>query len=298
MFTTLAAMTSEEPEPLWQAVVGEKEPWRRGRLFLIFFALFSALSDLFICAILLLGGHVEPLFIFAVARTLFWFQFYFIWIGVHWVRWLQGALCMIYGFWLFIWSLGAQSGGAMMWAIFSIGAGAYLGFAPAVHFFAKRQQEKRNWRESFGFAGIFGLLLLTLASGVLGLVAYKTHMQRDAREFADSAFDRIFAGHDTYFLLDHVTARLLNPPYGRADLTKFLQDATMRAGDVHGIQKANGFVSLRYSFPVSFVAQGEMRAEGDGSKGRIFMRMRLVGTPGDWQIDEITWIFPDSFPKL
>jgi hypothetical protein len=297
MFTKRLRMKCEEPEPLWQSVVGEKEPWRRGRLFLIFFALLSALSDLFVCALLLLGGYVEPLFIFAVARTLFWLQFYFIWIGVHWVRWLQGGLCMLYGFWLFIWSLGAQSGAIMMWGIFSVAAGSYLGFAPAVHFFAKRQQKNRNWRESFAVAVIFGLLLLTLASGVLGLVGYKTYVQQNAREFADNAFERIFAGHDTYFLLDHVTVRLLNPPHGRSDLTKFLQDATMRAGDIRAIQKANGFVSLRYSFPVSFVAEGEMRTEGVGSKGRVLMRMRLVGASGDWKIDEITWLFPDSFRK-
>jgi hypothetical protein len=91
--------------------------------------------------------------------------------------------------------------------------------------------------------------------------------------------------------------RLLNPPHGRSNLTKFLQDATMVAGDVHAIYKPNGLVSLRYSFPVSFVAEGEMRTEDVGSKGRILMRMRLGGTAGDWKIDEITWIFPDSFRK-
>ena len=57
-------MKPEEPEPLWQSVVGEKELWRRGRLFLIFFAVLSALSDLFLCGTLILGGLVKPLFVF------------------------------------------------------------------------------------------------------------------------------------------------------------------------------------------------------------------------------------------
>ena len=28
----------------------------------------------------------------AIFALLFWLQFYFIWIGVHWVRWLNGGV--------------------------------------------------------------------------------------------------------------------------------------------------------------------------------------------------------------
>jgi hypothetical protein len=285
---------ADVPEPLWQSVVGDKEPWRRGRLFLVGFAVLSALSDLFVCAVFILGGFVEVLLAFVIARAVFWLQFYFIWIGVHWVRWLQGGLSMICGFAFFVWSIPEQSGALMTWGIFSIATGAYLGFAPSVHFFAVRQKEKRNWVESVAIAFVFVLMLLSLASGVLGLLRYKTRLREEALEFANTAFQRVFSDHDTYFLLDHATTRLLMPPYGRAKLTKFLQDVTLRAGDVHAIRPANGFVILRYSFPAALLAEGEMKSEGAGLHGRVLLRMRIGGAAGDWKIDTITWIYPDS----
>ena len=146
-------------------------------------------------------------------------------------------------------------------------------------------------------AAVFGLLLASLASGVLGLFRYQAYLQNEAREFADTVFQRIFAGHDTYFLLDHASARALAQRNGRFQLTKFLQDATLRAGEVHDIQKANGVVLLRYVFPATLAADGEMQTEGIGSHGRILLRLRLVGVPNDWKIDNISWIFPDTVQK-
>jgi hypothetical protein len=270
-------VTIEASEPLWQVVVGNKEPWRRGRLFLILFAIFSALVDLFAFGLLIFGGYLNALLFFAAVRSVFWLQYYFIWIGVHWVRWFQGGLSMLQGFAFFVWSFENQSGPMMLWGMFSIAAGAYLGFAPSVHFFATRQKENRQWLEAIAVAAVFGLLLASLASGVLGLFRYQAYLQNEAREFADTVFQRIFAGHDTYFLLDHASARALAQRNGRFQLTKFLQDATLRAGEVHDIQKANGVVLLRYVFPATLAADGEMQTEGIGSHGRILLRLRLAG---------------------
>jgi hypothetical protein len=209
------------------------------------------------------------------------------------VRWLQGALNLIQGFALFIWSLQGEAGFMMTFGIFMMGTGAYLAFAPSVYFFAKRQQEKRNWTELLTVAVVFALLLFSLAAGVFALFQYRGHMQEDARDFADTAFARIFAKHDTYFFLDHLTMRMLEPPYGRGYLTKFLQNATIFAGDVHDIQKANGWILLRYGFPFTLSAQGEMGTEGVGTRGRVVLRIRIGGTVGDWKIDNIGWWYPD-----
>jgi hypothetical protein len=170
-------VTIEASEPLWQVVVGNKEPWRRGRLFLILFAIFSALVDLFAFGLLIFGGYLNALLFFAAVRSLFWLQYYFIWIGVHWVRWFQGGLSMLQGFAFFVWSFENQSGPMMLWGMFSIAAGAYLGFAPSVHFFATRQKENRQWLEAIAVAAVFGLLLASLASGVLGLFRYQAYLQ-------------------------------------------------------------------------------------------------------------------------
>jgi hypothetical protein len=283
----------EDTRSLWEQYDSEVEPWRSGRLFLIFFAALSAVSDLLVCATFISRGLIEPLLVFAALRVLFWLQFYFVWIGVHWVRWLQAALNMFQGFAVFVRSLQGESGAIMVFGIFMMGTGAYLAFGPPVYFFAKRQQEKRNWLESLMVAAVFVLLLSSLTAGILGLFQYKVRTQEDARNFTDTAFARIFADHDTYFFLDHVTARMLAPPYGRGYLTKFLQDATIFAGDVQNIRKANGSILLRFAFPFTLFSDGEMGTEGIGTRGRVLLRLRVVGNAGDWKIDNVGWWYPE-----
>ena len=289
------AMITGAPEPLWQVVVGDKEPWRRGRLFLILFAILSALGDFFTSTLLIIGGYISALLVFAGIRLVFWLQYYFVWIGVHWVRWLQGGVSMFYGLLLFVWSFEQQSGPMMVWGMFCIATGAYFGFAPSVHFFAVRQKENRYWLEALAFAGVFCLLLISLGASILGIFRYQAYLREELREFADTAFERVFTNHDTNFLLDHATSRALTLPNGRFRLTKFLQDATIRAGDVHEIQKATGEPVVRYVFPATLFGDGEMRAEGVGSHGRIVLVLRVVGQPGDWQIDNIAWFFPNTW---
>src|SRR6202023_2779962 len=99
---------------------------------------------------------------------------------------------MLFGFSIFIWSLAVPSGAMMMWGLFSIATGAYLGFAPAVHFFAQRQKEQRSWTHSLAVATVFALLIVSLATGTFGLFYYRQRAQQDALAFADTAFERIF----------------------------------------------------------------------------------------------------------
>jgi hypothetical protein len=288
----------EDTRSLWEQYDSEVEPWRRGRAFLICFGILSALSDLVPCAALILSGEIERLFIFAATRILFWIQFYFIWIGVHWVRWFQGAFTIGYGFVLFIWSLQNESGAAMMFGMFIMGTGVYLAFAPSVYFFAKRQQARRNWGESLLVAAAFGIVLLSLSAGAFGLFRYKIRVQQDALDFADTAFQRIFAEHDTYFLRDNVTSRLREPPFGRDHMTKFLQNATMFAGDVGHIQRTTAKeIAVHYGFPFSLFAQAEMQSQGVGARGPVVVRLQIAGTAGDWKIDKADWWYSDSLPR-
>jgi hypothetical protein len=287
----------EDTRSLWEQYDSEVEPWRRGRAFLIWLGTLTAISDLFACGVFILGGQIESVFLFAAIRIVFWIQFYFIWIGVHWVRWLQGMFNVAHGFVLFFWSLQNESGAVMTFGMFMMGTGIYLAFAPSVYFFAKRQQAKRSWRESLLIAAVFGILLLTLTAGVLGLFRYKIRIQEDAVNFADFAFGRIFTEHDTYFLIDNVTARLLEPPFGRGYLTKFLQDATIFAGDVQQIQRTTERIAVRYGFPFNLFAETEVQSEGVGARGHVILRMQIVGTAGDWKIDNAQWWYPDGLPR-
>jgi hypothetical protein len=278
------------PEPLWWSVVGEREPWRRGRVFLVIIGVLTGMMQLFTIAILILGGFIEQLFLIATVVAASWLGFYFVWIGVHWVRWLLGTWWALTGFAFCVWSLEAQSGALFINGLYLLGAGCYVALAPSVYFFAIRQRETHDWKMTVLVAASFGLLIASLATAVYGLGIYRTQMQSEARDFVDAAFSRVFAQHDTYFLLDHLTARNLAPPFGRGYWTKFLQVTTIRAGDVRGMQPASGSVRLRYLFPATLYVDGVMATEGICDRGRITMEMRMGGLPGNWQIEDVRWM--------
>lgn len=289
-------MVDDTPEPLWQVVVGDKEPWRKGRLFLVGFAILSVASDLFVGGHLILSGLITIFFAYAALRLLFWLQFYFVWIGVHWVRWLQGGLSVLYGFCSFIWSFERQSGVMFVAGVFFMATGLFLGLAPPVYHFAVRQRENRNWRESIMVGVVFLLLLVSLSSGILGLSRYERYYRDQAHHFADTAFESIFIRHDTSFLLEHASARALAEPGARNRLVFFVADAARRTGALHDLKPAQGIMLLHYQFPLSFFGVGEMRADGSGPPGHIVLQLRLNGEPGDWRIDDIFWIYPGLEP--
>jgi hypothetical protein len=284
---------SSEPTPLWrEVVIGDTEPWRRGRLFLILLGAFTLLLQGLGVASLIIIGSIELVPIQGIFALLFWLQFYFIWIGVHWVRWLNGGWSALYGFALIIWGFrdGSVIAGAL--GLYSFVAGCYLAFAPSVYFFAKHQKATVRRMESLGVAAVFVVLLGSLGAGVFGLMAYKAGLEREAREFAGSAFRRIFTEHDTAFLLEHASDRLVSAAGDRAALTKFLQDATMRAGDVHEIEQPMGSLRFWYSFPLHLSSEGPMTAAGKGDRQRIRMQLLIGDASGDWQIHGIRW-YPD-----
>jgi hypothetical protein len=286
-------MSTPEATPLWrEVVIGDSEPWRRGRLFLVLLACFSLLFQGLGMASGIIKGSIEVVFVQGIFALIFWLQFYFIWIGVHWVRWLNGGLSALYGFAFIIW--GFRDGSAIAWMIglYSFVMGCYLAFAPSVYFFAKRQRETVRGMESLGIGLVFLVLLGSLLAGTFGLMAYKANVEREAREFADTAFRRIFTEHDTNFFLEHASDRLVNAAGSRGELTRFLQDATMRAGDVHEIGQPQGSLRFWYSFPLRLSSEGPMTAPGKGEKFRIRMQMIIGESDDDWQIHAIRW-YPD-----
>lgn len=285
-------MSPTKPEPLWREVVGDPEPWRRGRLFLI---ILGALTFAFQCLSLwglILRGDIERILVVGIVSLVSWLCFYFIWIGVHWVRWLIGGWNALAGFALIIWGFRDGAAFPIVLGLYHLGMGAYLGLAPAVYFFAKRQRESIRWTESLAIAAVFVLLLGSLIAGVLGLLGHKANLEVEARKFADTAFKRIFAEHDTYFLLEHASDRLLHAAGGRGPLTQFLQDATIRAGDVQTIEPAVGGLRFWYIFPSHIGIEGPMTAKGVGDRTRIQMQMIIGETQGIWQIHAIRW-YPD-----
>ena len=269
--------------------MGDTEPWRRGRVFLVVVACLTLVAQALVIVSGIIAGFIEFAIVQAIVAVIFWLQFYFIWIGVHWVRWLTGGWNALYGFALLIWGFRDGSALSIIVGLYSFVVGCYMAFAPSVYFFAKRQKETVRRSESIAIGFGFLVLLGTLALGFLGLLGYRANVERDARQFADHAFRRIFADHDTEFLLEHASDRLLQAAGDRAGLTRFLQDATMRAGDVHDIAQSAGSLRFWYSFPLHLSTEGPMTSNGFGDRSRIQMQLIIGDASGEWQIHAIRW---------
>ncbi len=279
-----------EAEPLWkQVVVGDTEPWQRGRMFLVILGCLTLLAQGLIVANGIVAGFIDFAMFHGIVALIFWLQFYFIWIGVHWVRWLNGAWNALLGFIYLIWGIRDGNILSVIVGVYLLVVGCYMALAPSVYFFAKRQRETVRTSQSILIALGFVVLFGTLGAGFVGLQGYKAGVEREAREFADRAFHRIFTEHDTAFFLEHASNRLVQAAGGRGRLSLFLQHEFLHGGDVHDLAPPRGSLRLRYSFPLRLSGEGQMNSTGFGEKGGIVMHMVIGDDSGDWQIHEIGW---------
>lgn len=279
-----------EVRPLWkEVVVGDPEPWRRGRTFLVVVACLTLLAQLLVIASGIAVGSIDFALFHAAVALIFWLQFYFIWIGIHWVRWLTGGWNALLGFIYLVWGIRDGNILSVIVGVYSLGLGCYMALAPSVYFFAKRQRETVRRGESIIIALGFLILFGTLAVGFVSLQGYRASVEREGREFADRAFRRLFTEHDTAFLLDHASDRLMKAAGDRNHLSRFLSDEFLRGGDVHDITPPAGSLQLRYSFPFRLFGEGQMSSTGFGEKSGIVMQMVIGDETGDWQIHSIGW---------
>ena len=281
-------MPTDTPEPLWREVVGNTEPWRRGRLFLILLAIWQLLSQSLLVWLGTSCGNVEGVVALALSATVAWLLFYFIWIGVHWVRWVSGGIGMLIGFAKLIW--GIRDGSPVFLLDGTIGfiTSSYLALAPSVYFFAQRQKEVVRWKEALAVGAVFALLLVSFGATSIGFFAFRAHREADARQFADRAFRRIFLDGDQDFLKRHATERLMRVE-GWARLSWFMADRYMRVGEARDLQAAQGRLQFSYRFPAVLLCSGRMSSYAVGHEGRVRLLLGIVDVGGEWQIDAIWW---------
>ena len=285
-------MNVDQPEPLWREVVGDTEPWRRGRLFLILLAVWEVLIQCIRVGTEILLGRIEVLLGVAIGAMIFWLLYYFIWIGVHWVRWLSGGWMGLVAFANLIW--GIRDGNTMRLIDGTIGfpIAAYLALAPSVYFFALRQKETVRWKESLAVAAVFVLLLASVGATAFGLHSYKTQLEENGRAFADRAFRRVFVDGDTAFFRAHVTERLMQEE-GSERLNWFIADRSRRVGEAQNLAPAEGRLQFWYRFPATLVPHGTMRSSAESDHGPVRLNLRIGNAGGQWQIDAIWWRFID-----
>lgn len=281
-------MHDQQTEPLWREVLGREQPWRRGRNFVVLFAIVTFVSQLLALGLRIAVGDIETFIITGCLAALFWMLFYFIWIGVHWTRWAVAGLLGFTAFTQFLWSF--HNGSVLDAFIGGINLcmAAYLGAAPAVYFFALRQREKRDWRIALAVAVVFLLLLASFGTGAFALGSYRSALQEEGRDFASNALRHIYVEHDEEFLRTSATERMRTPE-NLNRLHNFMLDAQGRLGLVSNIELRRVALRMWWSFPARLVCAGQVVAAGDSFRGPVQMHLVIGNGGAEWQIDGVWW---------
>jgi hypothetical protein len=286
----------EDTRSLWEQYHSDVEPWRRGRVVLILIGLLNFVLQGLDLTAQISFGNIELLLPTVSGFVFFWLQFYLIWIGINWVRWFATAWCGVVGFVLLMRGLFDGNSFFVVFGCINLIVGSYLGLSPSVYFFAKRQRERRNWILSLSVAAIFGLMFLSFFIGSIGLSVYKAQLEAEGGHFADEAFRRIFTDHDAEFLLDRMTDGCVAAGGGREQWTMFLQRTALQIGGVRDIKRVWTRLNLTYGFHTGFGCTGTVTAQGTGAAGPIQLRLDIVQSDQDWQIETLEWHYLNRPP--
>jgi hypothetical protein len=289
-----------ESSSLWQLYESsEIVLWRRGRIVLVCIGAFYFLVQGSALASELIAGNLERLLILSIGVTFFWLLFYFVWIGWHWVRWIWGGLNLLAGFIILIWAWRDQNGFEAASAAIGLLLGSYLGLAPSVYIFAKRQRETVRWKESLLFGAVCFLILLSIGAAILGLFGYRSQRLEEACAFANEASQRIYIDHDVDWVWAHVTQHSLERG-GRGRVAAFLDYTKGHLGEARRIEPAKGLIQIRFRFPVTIQAQAEIISRAEVPDALIEIRFLLWDVGAGWQIEHMRWNYlplPKSLPR-
>jgi len=274
-----------EVRSLWEVFDSEIEPWRRGRMALILFGVLAALSQLLGGIMIAMSNRLDLVIGLTIWCALFWLEFYLIWIGVARVRWLAAAVLMLSGFAQMIWVLENYSGLQLVIGAFNLGLGAYVGFAPSVFFFARRQREKRDLLRTLMTGAVFLLLIASLIAGSVGLRAINLSLQREADDFARASFDRLFVDHDVAYLKQHSSSRHSSPDV-------FVWKIKDDLGRLEQLEAPHRQILSQLSWH-GFELRGSFlwRAKFEFAQ-KVSIRLDIAGDARRrWEIEHVNWIY-------
>jgi hypothetical protein len=273
---------------LWEIYDTDKDLWRRGRIILATIGLFYFTSQCLILAAAIFTGNLERALALAITAVLFWLLFYFIWIGVHWIRWIWGGWNLILGFCMLIWAWRDESGMETLAACISLLIGSYLCLSPSVLFFARRQREIVRWDESLLIGAVCFLILLGIAAGGIGLWIMHAQEEKEALVFADEAAQYIYLARDFDWVLAHVTKGSLQQ-HGNERLQYFFADTEAQLGTVKQISPARGMTNIRFYLPARIQSEAQVISTAETDGGPVELHAVLWNEGNGWQIDRIWW---------
>jgi hypothetical protein len=265
-----------ETRSLWEQLDSDVEPWRRGRVALTSIGIFYLLLQSFSAYQNIKFGNLEALIGFAAFCAVFWLQFYLIWIGVNWIRWLAGAWLGLSGFCFLIWAL--RDGDLVLGAAgaTSLLIATYFCLSPFVYFFARQQRENRSWLHSGMVVAAFVFLSFTFFMGAVGLLVYRAHAQAAAIEFTQEAAEHIYGEQDRDWMFAHLSPMDLAASTSESLNVFFVQNVG-RLGPVpnfHAHRVGPGYLS--FSDAVYFSSAARRRRQKQLWTGaRSFLDLRL-----------------------
>ena len=278
-----------ETRSLWEQLDSDVEPWRRGRTALIAIGAFYLLLQGWSVYQNLSLENPEAVLGFAIFCTVFWLQFYLIWIGVNWVRWLAGAWLGLSGFSFLIWAL--RDGDMLLAAAGAINCiiAAYFCISSSVYFFAKRQRENRSWLHSGMVVAVFVLLSFTFFVASVALFAYHARAQATAIEFTQEADVHIYSDQDREWMFANLPPDVLAASTPKS-LNAFFDQNVGRVGPVLQISTPTAeSVRLVYHFPRQFSFRAQLAADGKSSYGPVRIHFWIADDGRGWEIDRTWW---------
>lgn len=242
------------------------------------------------------SGNFNLLFFVALSVVLFWALFYLIWTGVHWVRWIVGALIMLNGFAQLIWGWRDEHPLQLLVGAIVFCMGAFL-WSPSVYFFTCRQKENFRWKRLVIWSAIF---LFMAANVIAARVAYSFARAQSASEacvFADEAARKIYEERDESWIAVHLTPESLRSK-GPERLNHFLWSNQSQLGRLSEIYLPKGRAWAAFHLPRQWVMFAETTARAQSEVGPIDLQFSLVRRDSQWKIDSMNWIYaPSTSPR-
>src|SRR5438270_5112203 len=277
-----------ETRSLWEQLDSEVEPWRRGRMALVLIAALNLVLQALDVAAHIIVGDIERVLIVSVLFVLFWLQFYFIWIGVHWIRWLAAALSGVTGFCFVIWAVGDSNVVFGVFGAINLVVATYLGLSPSVYFFAKRQRETVRWKEGLAVGAACFLVLCSIVAAILAVWGFRVRQMRNAAEFADVAAQHVYVDSDLDWTIAHVSQRSFQDD-GSTRLKFFFDDTKQRLRSVRGISESDGIVKVRFELPIGFHWDAHVTCHAESDDGPARLHFILSKSAQDWEIERMWW---------
>jgi hypothetical protein len=279
-----------ETRSLWERYDSETEPWKRGRLILILIGVFHLALQVIFIGSTAVTGNLERSALVAVGSIFFWLLFYFVWIGIHWIRFVWGGWNMVVGYCYLIWAWRDLNGIETFSGATTFLIGFYLCFSPSIYFFARHQREIIRWRESILIGFICLVMLFSVGASAMGLFITREQWRRDASLFAAETGHRIYHDRDFQWVLDHVTPESRQES-GPQRLRRFFESNKEQLGEVGLMEEPRTQIRLRFQPPLGFAAEARADGRAQTKSGPVEVHETFENKAGDWQIVHMWWTY-------